>query len=191
MALYMGLMTLGQQKYTCSRTTSAGAKCLWGWVGYWKAKNSQITRYWPNPTKIKGGSRTIRYGIHKLIVIWNKEELPEEWKESIIVPTYNKGDKTVCSTYTGISLLPTTYKILFNILQSRLIPHAEEIIGVNQRGFRRNRSTIEHKFCICQMLQKNGNNLKQCINYLQTSRKLVVQLGGRSCTIFSLSLGFP
>ena len=30
---------------------------------------------------IKEGGRTIRYQIHKLIVsIWNKEELPEEWK---------------------------------------------------------------------------------------------------------------
>jgi hypothetical protein len=44
---------------------------------------------------IKAGGRTIRYEIHKLIIsIWNKEELPEEWKESIIVPSYKKGDKT-------------------------------------------------------------------------------------------------
>jgi hypothetical protein len=35
---------------------------------------------------IKAGGRTIRCAIHKLIIsIWNKEELPEEWKESIIV----------------------------------------------------------------------------------------------------------
>ena len=35
---------------------------------------------------IEAGDRTIRYQIHKLIVsILNKEELSEEWKESIIV----------------------------------------------------------------------------------------------------------
>ena len=46
---------------------------------------------------ITEGGRTIRYQIHKLIFsIWNKEELPEEWKESIIVPIYKKGDKTDC-----------------------------------------------------------------------------------------------
>jgi hypothetical protein len=34
---------------------------------------------------IKAGGRTIRCAIHKLIIaIWNKEELPKEWKESII-----------------------------------------------------------------------------------------------------------
>ena len=37
----------------------------------------------------------IRSEIHKLInSIWNKEELPEEWMESIIVLMYKKGDKT-------------------------------------------------------------------------------------------------
>jgi hypothetical protein len=33
--------------------------------------------------------------IHILInSIWNKEELPESWVESIIVPIYKKNDKT-------------------------------------------------------------------------------------------------
>jgi len=79
---------------------------------------------------IKARSRTICYEIHTLIIsIWNKEELPEEWKESIIVPIYKKGHKTDCSYYRSISLLPTMYKILSNILLSRLTPHAVEIIG--------------------------------------------------------------
>jgi len=44
---------------------------------------------------IKAGRKTIGCEIHKLIIsIWNKEELPEVWKESIIVPIYKKGDKT-------------------------------------------------------------------------------------------------
>ena len=85
---------------------------------------------------VKEGGRTICYQIHKLIVsIWNKEELPEEWKESIIVPIHKKGDKTNCNNYRGISLLPTTYKILSNILLSRLTPYAGEIIGDHQCGF--------------------------------------------------------
>jgi hypothetical protein len=54
---------------------------------------------------IKGGGRTVCYGIGKLIItIWNKEELPEE----SIVLDYEKGKKTDCSNYRGISLLPTT-----------------------------------------------------------------------------------
>jgi hypothetical protein len=77
--------------------------------------------------------------------------LPEEWKESVIVPVYKKGDKTDGSNYRGTSLLSTTYKILSNILLSRLTPYAEEIIGDHQHGFRRNRSTTDHIFSIRQI----------------------------------------
>jgi hypothetical protein len=49
---------------------------------------------------IKAGSETLRSEIHRLICcIWNKEELPQEWKESIIVPIYKKVDKTDCNNY--------------------------------------------------------------------------------------------
>jgi hypothetical protein len=37
-------------------------------------------------------------------------------EKSIIVPVYKKGNKTDCSNYRGISLLPNTYKSFFNIL---------------------------------------------------------------------------
>ena len=50
--------------------------------------------------------------------------------------------------------MPTTYKILSNILLSRLTPYAEEIIGDHQCGFQRNRSTTDHIFCIHQILKK-------------------------------------
>jgi hypothetical protein len=60
--------------------------------------------------------------------------LPDEWKESIIVPTYKKGDKTYYSNYRGISLLLNTYKILSNLLLFRLIPYAEEITGDHPCG---------------------------------------------------------
>jgi len=44
---------------------------------------------------IKPGDRRIRSEMHKFInYIVNKEELPEEWKELIIVPIYKKGDRT-------------------------------------------------------------------------------------------------
>ena len=89
-----------------------------------------------------------------MLSILNKEEFPEEWKESIIVPIHKKGDKTDCNNYRGISLLPTAYKSLSNILLPRLTPYAEEIIGDHQCGFRRNRSTTDHLFCIRQMLEK-------------------------------------
>ena len=43
-----------------------------------------------------------------------------------------------------LSLLLTTYKILSNILLSRLTPYAGEIIGDHQCGFGCNSTTTDH-----------------------------------------------
>jgi hypothetical protein len=55
---------------------------------------------------IQAGGKMLLSVIHKLInSVWNKEELSDQWKESIIVPVHKKGDKTDCNYYHGISLL--------------------------------------------------------------------------------------
>jgi hypothetical protein len=44
---------------------------------------------------IQAGGEMLLSVIHKLInSVWNKEEWPDQWKESIIVPVHKKGDKT-------------------------------------------------------------------------------------------------
>jgi hypothetical protein len=59
----------------------------------------------------------LRSEIHKLInSLWNKEELPDQWKESVIVPIHKKANKTDCINYRGISLLSALHNILSNIL---------------------------------------------------------------------------
>jgi hypothetical protein len=45
---------------------------------------------------MKAEGRKFCSEIHKFIIsILNKEELPEEWKESNVVHTYKKGNKTM------------------------------------------------------------------------------------------------
>ena len=111
---------------------------------------------------IQAGGRKICSEIHKLNnYIWNKEELPEQWKDSVLIPVYKKGDKTDCSNYHAISLLSTTRKVLSDILLSRLTPYAGEIIGDHQCGFRRNIYSAFIKY-----LRKNGNTMRGCISYL-------------------------
>jgi hypothetical protein len=80
--------------------------------------------------------------------------LPQQWKESIIVPIHKKGDKTDYNNYHGISLLSTAYKILSNILLARLAPDVNEVIGDHQCGFHHSRSTTDHIFYIQQILEK-------------------------------------
>jgi hypothetical protein len=104
---------------------------------------------------IQAGGEMLLSAIHKLInSIRNKEELPDKWKESNIVPIHKKGDKTDFNNYRGISLLSTSYNILSNILLSRLSPYVDEIIGDHQCGFRRNSSITDQIFCMCQIMEK-------------------------------------
>jgi hypothetical protein len=85
---------------------------------------------------IQAGGEMLLSVIHKPInSVWNKEKLPDQWKESFIVPVHKKGDKTDCNNYHGISLLSTSYKISTNIILSRLGPYIDEIIGGHQCGF--------------------------------------------------------
>jgi hypothetical protein len=84
----------------------------------------------------QAGGETLMSLIHKHInSIWNKEEMPDHWKEPIIVPVHKTGDKIDCDNYHGISLLSTSYKILSNNLLSLLSPYIDEVIGDLQYGF--------------------------------------------------------
>ena len=125
----MGLM-LGRQQYTAEPLVSE-LSTFDADLAIEKLTSHKLPSIDQIPAEvIKAGVKTICSEIHKLIIsIWNKEALPEEWKASIIVPIYRKGNKTDCSNYRGISLLPTMYKM------SRLTPIAEEIIGDHHCGF--------------------------------------------------------
>ena len=103
----------------------------------------------------KNGSNALYMEMHELIRrIWDDEELPEEWKTSILCPIYKKGDKLECGNYRGIALLNIAYKIFANILYQRLHPYMESTVGEYQSGFRVGRSTTDQLFNIRQILEK-------------------------------------
>jgi hypothetical protein len=78
---------------------------------------------------IQAGDETLRSEIHKLVnYIWDKEELPDLWNESVIVQICKKND---CQ---GILLLSALYKMLSNILLSGS-PYIDEVIGDRKCGF--------------------------------------------------------
>jgi hypothetical protein len=123
-------------------------------IGKLKSYKSPGTDQFPAEL-IKAGGETLYSEIHRLVCsIWNKEELPQQWKESITVPIHKKGDKSECNNYRSISLLSAAYKIFYSIFLGSLTSYVNEINGDLQRGFYHNRSNTNHIFYICQILEK-------------------------------------
>jgi hypothetical protein len=136
---------------------------------------------------IQAGGEILLPVIHKLNSVWNKEGLPAQWNESIILPIHKKGDKTDCNNYCGISLLSTSYKILSNIL-SRLNPYIDEIIRDHKCGFRHNRSTTDQIFCIRQILEKKWE-YNEIVHHLFIGFKKAYE--GSTVQYSHRSLGYP
>ena len=93
--MYMGLAMLGRQKYTLKPLVPEPST-LEVELAIEKLKSHKSPGIDQIPAELlKAGGGTIRCAIHKLFIpIWNKEELPGEWKESI-VPIHKKGDRGI------------------------------------------------------------------------------------------------
>jgi len=76
------------------------------------------------------------------------------WVEALICPIHNKGDVQNCENFRGILLVNISYKILSIVLYGRLKPHANQIIGQYQCGFREGVSTIGQIQTLRQILEK-------------------------------------
>lgn len=58
--------------------------------------------------------------------IWEEGNMPGDWKKSILVPLYKRGDKEKVENYRGISLLCSAYKMYAELLRRKLEVEIEE-----------------------------------------------------------------
>jgi hypothetical protein len=113
-----------------------------------KTKNGRAagTDNIPNES-YKANILTVIEVFHKIFKkIWEKEEIPRDWKEGIIVKVPKKGDLTECSNWRGITLLNTSSKLLTRIMLERKKERKEidKKLRENQAGFRAKRSCTNH-----------------------------------------------
>ena len=85
---------------------------------------------------------------------WNGGEIPDDWGKDLMCPIYKKGDKTACSNYRGISLMPHALKVYERMLEGRLRECIEEKLGEWQHGFRPDRGTIDLIFTLKMITEK-------------------------------------
>jgi hypothetical protein len=107
------------------------------------------------PELIKHGGKTLKQRIYKLtLMIWEKEQLLNQWKEGIICLVYKKEYRLGCTNCRAITLLNVPYKIFAIILNQRLVDTIQTELGDCQTGFRPNRSKIDNIFMIGQITEK-------------------------------------
>ena len=87
-------------------------------------------------------------------IIYMMGEMPEEWKNSIVIPLYYKGDKQTVENYRGISLLNACYKLYSKILIKKLNARAEKYPLACQNGFRKGRARIDLLFSMELFIEK-------------------------------------
>ena len=105
----------------------------------------------------KEGGPALHNKPHKLLVCcWEQGKLPSDLCDAVIVTFYkNKGEKSDCSKYWGITLLSIARKIFACVLLNRLVPTiAEDHLPEIQCGFRANRSTTDMVFILRQLQEK-------------------------------------
>jgi len=87
---------------------------------------------------------------------WKGNKIPEDWRRSIVVPLYKRGDKNVPSNYRGISLLCSAYKVFAEIIRRRLEEKTERrrLLPETQTGFRKERSTLDNIFVLSHVAQR-------------------------------------
>ncbi|CAH2105470.1 unnamed protein product [Euphydryas editha] len=80
--------------------------------------------------------------------------IPSQWSHSNIILIYKKGNPRNISNYRPISLLPSLYKLFASIIQKRIRMTVEKQQPVEQAGFRKGYSTVDHIHTLELILEK-------------------------------------
>ena len=105
----------------------------------------------------KHGGAALHSKLYDLFLCcWEQGKLPQDLRDAVIITLYkNKGEKSDCSNYRGITLLSIAGKILARVLLNRLVPAVAELhLPESQCGFRSNRGTTDMVFVLRQLQEK-------------------------------------
>ena len=87
---------------------------------------------------------------------WTEENLPQDWKLAEVVPLYkNKGKRSECGIYCGISLLSVPGKFFAPIILNRCKDALDQVLREEQCEFRKSRGCTDQLFALRQILEKS------------------------------------
>ena len=86
--------------------------------------------------------------------IWKTQQWPQNWKRSVFIPIWKKGNAKECSNYGTIALISHASKVMLKILQARLQKYLNcDLLDV-QAGSRKGRGTRDQITNICWIIKK-------------------------------------
>ena len=100
------------------------------------------------------GDKTRKRLLDFLNKMYDTETIPEEFRNSIVVSIFKKGDMKKMENYRGISLLNVCYKIYAKMMAKRIGTEAESFILECQNGFRSGRSCTDASYTIKLLMEK-------------------------------------
>ena len=119
---------------------------------------------------LKADLETIVEMLHPLFeMIWEKEEVPTNWKEGYLIKLPKKGDLSNCANYRGITLLSVPGKVFNRILLERIKTTVGPLLRDEQAGFRQNRSCVDQiatlRIIVEQSLEWNSSLYINFVDY--------------------------
>ena len=105
---------------------------------------------------IKSAKGPLLEHLHALLCqCWVEGDVPQDMRDCNIITLYkNKGDRSDCNNYRGISLLSIVGKVFARVVLNRLQKLADRVYPESQCGFRSERSTIDMIFSLRQLQEK-------------------------------------
>ena len=88
-----------------------------------------------------GASTDVLY--NELNEIWDKEEIPTEWKTGMLVTIPKKGNLSECKNWRGI-MLSVPSKIICRIILERIQETVDKKLRKEQADFRKDKSCTDH-----------------------------------------------
>ena len=114
---------------------------------------------------LRFGGENMNQAIWQLCkMMFEKEQVPDEWLEGIIFPIYKDSDRRDPLNYRGITLLSVVSKVYTSILNERLSKWCgrNNIIVEEEGLFRKGRGCVDQIFVLAGILNKRRKKLTCC-----------------------------
>ena len=122
----------------------------------------------------------------------DKADVPNKWKKAKISIIPKDGDLTDTNNFRPIAILPVVSKIMEHLIQAQTIRYLEEndILDVNQGGFRKNNSTTATTASMLDDIYENINNQQITFSVFIDFRKAFHSINHEILLKKLLKLGF-